>query len=344
MPVVRDAYDTYMGRQLDQGMIASVRGMIEPYVNGIDLSVNKHNDDFTPWLAKDTTDVYGVNPEDWKLTDTPFFAHPIVVYDKTKTRENSLGGLDNFKVVADLRGVMRKDAKTGLLRIDNRSIFSMIAARAVLNHWWLAHGTVGPRRSMPVALPIFSDIVGDMIGNGIKMELDDNMRLRAWAAIWYYMAHDDRDITELKTSDKFDMYRFITTHLRSISAQVLEQVLECAISAYNDPGLKIERDTKDSIYHWFKLVPAACESVRLEAAMKDLGSFIQLLGRAYHDSMNAEMMAIAFEHPPTWLALLWSSMNDYNTYKNSDLTRTAGRPSYSDGMKQLIKIVKGKLA
>jgi hypothetical protein len=198
-----------MGQQLDQGLIGNIRDSLTRYMasRNEDIGGNYANDtggEISHYLSRENRDVYGIDMRD-KLIDTPFFAHPMVIQDKTPMKENSVGGYDNFKIVADMRAVIDKD-RTGKLKIINNAAYITLAARAVITQWWLAHGTIGPLRSMPVALPIFTDVIGDMLGS-IKMELDDAQRLRVWAGIWYYMAHLEKSLTDLKPDEKFNIIK-----------------------------------------------------------------------------------------------------------------------------------------
>ncbi len=344
MPIIRDPYQTYMGQQLDQGMISDVRTRLTQYMAGMNDDIggnlaNTEDAEISHYLSKENRDVYGIDSRDWKLTDAAFFAHPMVIYDKSQLHENSVGGFDNFKVVADMRAVVDKD-RTGKFKIINHAAYAAISARAVIMQWWLAHGTIGPLRSMPVALPIFADLIGDMLG-AIKMELDDSQRLRVWAGIWYYMAHLESNLIQLKPSDKFDIIKFLSQHMK-VSADYVSQVLDSAISGYEDSTLKLQREEFGTVKHWFKLAPIACESVRLEGAMKDIGAFFGMIGRAYMDPLKVETMGIAFDHPPTFLALVYSAANNF-TAKASDLSKTVARPIYRDGVSQLTRGISRKL-
>lgn len=344
MPIIRDPYQTFMGQQLDQGLIGNIRDSLTRYMasRNEDIGGNYANDtggEISHYLSRENRDVYGIDMRDWKLTDTPFFAHPMVIQDKTPMKENSVGGYDNFKIVADMRAVIDKD-RTGKLRIINNAAYITLAARAVITQWWLAHGTIGPLRSMPVALPIFTDVIGDMLGS-IKMELDDAQRLRVWAGIWYYMAHLEKSLTDLKPDEKFNIIKTLVRDMR-VTAEYVEQVLEAAISGYDDKTMKLERTEIGTVKHWFKLAPIACESVRLEGAMKDIGAFFGMIGRAYMDPLKVETMGIAFDHPPTFLALVYSAANDY-TPKSSELSKTVHRPIYRDGVEQLTRGITRKL-
>ena len=342
MPITRDPYQTFMGQQLDQGKIEDTRERITRYMADQSLTVDSDTDStkVSQYLTRENKDVYGIDVRDWQMQDATFFAHPMVIYDKSLLRENTIGGFDNFKVVADMRAVVDRD-RSGEIRVGDHAKYMSIAARAVMMQWWLAHGTVGPLSSMPVAVPIFAELIGEMLGT-IKMELDDAQRLRIWAGIWYYMAHKPSVLTDLKPNDKFDIIKFLNMHMR-VSADYVSQVLDCAIAGYDDSTLKVDRDERGTIKHWFALAPIACESVRLEGAMKDIGAFLGMIGRALStDPLKVEMMGIAFDHPPTFLALVYSAANNF-TAKSNELSKIVARPLYRDGISQLTRGISRKL-
>lgn len=344
MPVIESPYETYMGQRLDVDQVRNINAALSRYVDsgrlqGRPKDRSHEAGPVSSFISRDTDDVYGITPIDWRLDEIPFFGHPMIVKDKKETRENSLGGLDNFKVITDFRSVM-SDVR-GIIKITNRSVYAYMAARAVINHWWLSHGTIAPISSMSVAVPIFANFVGEQVGGTVKMEADDALRLRVWAAIWYYMAHTKSHITDLKADEKFRIYRFMQQHVR-IDADFTADVMESAIAGYDDNSLRIPESDRGSINHWLKLTPVACSSVRLESALNDIGAFIGMLGRGYIGPLNVETMAIAFEHPPTWLALVWASANSY-TPSSSALAKMVQRPIYRDGISQLVRGVNNKL-
>ena len=89
MPIIRDPYQTYMGQQLDQGMISDVRTRLTQYMAGMNDDIggnlaNTEDAEISHYLSKENRDVYGIDSRDWKLTDAAFFAHPMVIYDKSK--------------------------------------------------------------------------------------------------------------------------------------------------------------------------------------------------------------------------------------------------------------------
>lgn len=345
MPIIESPYETYMGQRLDAGHINAITKELEQYVSGGRLQVRQvappRNDVnyISPFLARDTDDVYGITANDWRVQEVPFFAHPIIVKDGKSTKANTLGGIDEFKVIVDLRTVTSE--VRGALRITNRSNYAYMAARAVINHWWLAYGTISPINSMPVALPIFANLIGEMVGSAVKMDGDDALRLRVWAGIWYYMSHVKAHLPELKAEEKFRIYRLIQQHLR-IDADFAADVLENAVAGYEDNSLRIQEKDIGSINHWLKLAPIACDSVRLESALNDVAAFIGMIGRAHIGQLNVETMAMAFEHPPTWLALVWAAANSY-TPSSSPLSKMVQRPIYRDGVSQLVRGITNKL-
>ena len=344
MPIIACAYDTYMGRQLEPTTADNVRHAIKSKYSQIFGVTKYQHSKFNQYLSKETRNVYGIIPDkDW--TETPFFGHPVVFFEKGQPKENTVGGYDDFAIVTDLRSVVTED-RYGETKIVDRSSFEVIKARSVTNHWWLANGTMGPLRSMPIAVAIFSEVIGETIGAAVKMELDDNIRLRIWAAIWYYMNHLDVSLPELSQNDRIGLLKFITINLR-FDVDTIEQVLDAAINAYqkvlNNPAVKNSETAKDSLLHWFLLIPEACESVRLEAALKDLGVFISIVSRAHIGQMNGELMAMSFEHPPTWISLVYGAANNYSN-KNSQITKITQRPIYRDGVNQLVRTLSGKIS
>ena len=336
MPVIASAYDTYMGRNISNLSIDKIESQLIKVAD--DAAFNYQSSEISPWPGKDTKDIFGIMPGSYMTQDIDYFAHPIVLLNKRDSKENSLGGMDNFKVIFDLRGVVGE--VRGQRRITEWSTYAYMCARAVINHWWISHGYFAPINSMPVAMSIFANVIGEECGKTIAMSMDDALRVRTWAAIWYYMAHMQKHLPELKSDEKFRIMRYIQQHLK-IDHSFTETVLEAAISGYADT-MDIKAEDIGSIYHWFKLAPQACDSVRLEGAFKDIGSFIGMIGRAYIGPLNVETMSIAFEHPPTWLALVWAAANSYGV-NNSALTKMTQRPIYRDGVTQLVRGINTKL-
>ena len=345
MPITASAYDTYMGQLLEPETSLTVQNKIRSKYSSIfdeNMNSSMYKNSFDPYLAADTNLVYGISPIDWFFDDLPFFAHPVVVFEKDgEHKTNAIGGMDDFAIVTDLRSVVVKNTY-GDIKIADNNLFQTAKVRAVINHWWLKNGAIGPLRSMPGAVNIFSEVIGETIGASVKMELDDSMRLRIWAAIWYYMNHLRSSLDTLEDNERLGLIKFMVTNLR-YEVEIVEQVLDSAIRAYPEVLGKIGAKNKDTLLHWFKLIPDACESIRLESALKDLGVFISIVSRAHIGQLNGELMAMSFEHPPTWLSLVWGAANGYSN-KNSQISKIAQRPSYRDGITQLATTLRRKLS
>lgn len=347
MPIKASAYDTYMGQLLDPDTTRNVQHKFRScyssiFLSGSDSYKNTPSEKFNPYLANDTDFVYGLGPQDTAFRDVPFFAHPVVIFEKDGDQKiNAIGGYDDFAVVSDLRSVVVTD-RYGATKIADNNAYQTAKVRAVINHWWLKNGPIGPIRSVPVAVNIFAEVIGETIGASVKMELEDSMRLRIWAAIWYYMNHLPTSLDKLTESERLGLIKFMVINLR-YSVEDIERVLDSAVNAYGQVAGSIGDNNKDTLLHWFKLIPDACESIRLESALKDLGVFIGIVSRAHIGQLNGELMAIAFEHPPTWLSLVWSAANGYSN-KNSQVSKIAQRPSYRDGITQLATTMRRKLS
>jgi hypothetical protein len=77
-----------------------------------------------------------------------------------------------------------------------------------------------------------------------------------------------------------------------------------------------------SIADYCNNVKAVVENIRL----KDLnaGLVITLMGNSWFGLNSKEVLAVAIEHPPTWVSLVYTVLKE-KTYRNSQLARVAER-------------------
>lgn len=233
----------------------------------------------------------------------PTFNHPILFKDAS--------GVDHLAV--DVRGLgsFNRDQNTFVIRDSNA--YNGVTLRANLNEVWLT--PMGPERirSMSVfPLMVYANWVGEAVAKRLALDPQDQFSVSVLAAILYLnMFWDVEKSTNPTKIEKSLMVSQITRGL-SYKADLVYDIVE------QFPGIA-------TIAEFCQ----ACRDLTQSARLRDLNeaTLFAMTGGYWYGNNGREVIAVALEHPPTWLSLLWQAMSD-RSYRNSGLAKILERTSY----------------
>ncbi len=231
----------------------------------------------------------------------PSFAHPMLVQDHNH---------QNFLAV-DARAVGRYDGQQGRFVVRNEIEYALLQRRAQLNQVWLGANAKSLKAVSALPMAVYASWLSEAIGRRFALDAREQLDLAIMAAVFYNSQFSDD--SELDEQEK---NRLAGTIARAVRAKA-EDVFKVL-------------DVKPVIGNVREFCAAAQEltgSIRL----KDLnaGLLYDIIGGTWYGLNAREVIAVALEHPPTWIAVLLAAYHE-RSFKNSALTTITERPSNKD--------------
>lgn len=193
--------------------------------------------------------------------------------------------------------------ETGLPHIKNYGEFNLHLDRAFFQLLWLDGYQDSLANDLDFAATVFSYWITDLISNRFALGGRDQLMLNALAFIYYNMLFIDGQV--LPDNLKEVCYVKLTGNMR-IPREIIEFVLSKDLILGN-------------ITEFCSTVQNVLENVRLKDF--SMGMLVTLIGNSWFGVNANKILAIALEHPPTWLAVMGSAIN-YKGYKNTTIAKT----------------------
>jgi hypothetical protein len=229
----------------------------------------------------------------------PAFAHPVVLKSK------DLAG----DVVVDVRAFGKYDPHQGQFVVRNKGDFAFTVLRGKINQVWTKEAPRLLLNVNPLGMRMFASWISENVARRFDLNPKEQTNLQILAAFYYYSLF-------------MEQHPFSSTEKHKHAAAVIKAT-GINGSLVMDVVERFEQPIA-SITEFCAVASEVTESVRL----KDLtdGLLIALLGGTWYGAGgNAkEVLAVALEHPPTWLAIVATAAND-RSYKNSYITKLLER-------------------
>lgn len=229
----------------------------------------------------------------------PPFAHPIITKDLILTRG------DSYAAVIDARGVTRINRETGVLMPTSDFIFAENRAFLSLVAW--AEGNSRDLLTLgDLPMRVFSAILSENVGRRDNLTPETIEYLRVVAAYFYIGLHyDSLPVDEVSIGG----YSRVISRAVSIPIPVVESIIK------EMPHLTdLERYT----------VVISTSGVSERLSRYNAGMLINWLGGMWFGPNAAEVAAVALEHPPTFVAMLYSSVID-NSFRKTMMRQITDR-------------------
>jgi hypothetical protein len=240
--------------------------------------------------------------------DVPAFAHPLLVnIDKEVP-----------SLFIDSRSFGKYDTDNREFKIRNEVEYSLLLARAKLNTIWLDGKEPWLRDVSTTPIAMFASWISESVGRRFALDPKEQFDLGILAAIFYTSQFSDS--VELDERDKLRMVNSITRALRAPAQDVIEILDKVSII--------------NNVFEFCGKAEEVTNSVRL----KDLnpGVLYTILGGTWFGVNAKEMLAVAVEHPPTWIAILLSAFTE-RTFRNSQISKIAERSSFKKAGEDFVR-------
>lgn len=238
----------------------------------------------------------------WVVTDgtlAPPFSHPIHLIDNTTGVARDLG------MAIDARALVKPGVGGRVdVRVRDRTNYDLLAVRADLTYKWITGDKKLISRVTPKMMNIYSYWLSGNIARRFALDPGDIAKLQIICAVYWQSL--------FIASNQWDE-RFIDECMVQLT-QVMRTRVDFLRSVIQD--IQPMTDIK-SLTDTIKTVT---DSVRL----KDLtpGVLISIIASTWMGNNKAEILAVAVEHPPTFLSLIYAAINEA-LYRRVGLAKVA---------------------
>lgn len=228
----------------------------------------------------------------------PVFSHPFEVI-----------GLDKKSYIfIDYRPFVRIDNSNQWehkVIIKNQVEYNFAKARLLMSKIWMTQSTNSISGLGSLPLGVFSSWVSEAITHRFALDMGDQARIAILAAYYYQTLFFVEEMDDnVKT-----MFIGNIVRLLKMPADLVFKTLE---------GV----DNFTNIKSFCDVVKTQLNNSRLDDFNE--GILITILRGTWFGTAAGEILAIALEHPPTWVSLVYTSLSE-RTFKNSNIAKTSER-------------------
>lgn len=251
--------------------------------------------------------------------DVPGFVHPIInLQDDGKVRGPTL-------VYVDARPYVTK-TREGLWKVRSENEFDGLIRRARLSLLW-AQGDITDFLALgELPLKMYLNWVGNTMGRHLAIDPLTQFRVSALAGVFYLSQHYEHD----QLNDEKYQVKIADKVSRAMRGS-LEEVLEL-ISGHHPIA---------SVEDFVSALKTRVGSVRLENV--SVAYLFNVVGGSWFGNNARENTAMALDHVPTWVSILYQAMNDRSMRKAglsqlvNTLTRAQEHKDFTRSMELLLR-------
>lgn len=222
----------------------------------------------------------------------PAFVHPIVVpYN------------DHSNVFVDSRPFGKVDPHENRFVVRNAIEYKAMLYRGALNKMWVIEKPAFIRDISPLPINIFVTWLSESISRRFMLEPQEQYKIAILAAIFY-----NSNFTNETVLDDREKQR-LTSQLMRVLKFKGEDVLE----------ILEHHSVIKGVADFCKIAEEVTGSIRLKQL--NPGVLFSVINNTFFGPNASEIVAVAIEHPPTWLGILISVILNFNYYKNSVIAR-----------------------
>lgn len=244
------------------------------------------------------------------VDNVPQFEHPMWIE-----------GVDNVNYIAyDVRPFGKIDKFASEFQVRNSIEYDTATLRAKLNYIWMTESPNILRDISQLPVAVFSSWIAESVTRRFVLDPEEQLRLSILAAYHYQCLFTDAK--ELDANERNRMGSAISRAIGVAAEQVFDVI----------DDLPVLQNISDFCAH----AQTVTQSVRLQELNSAL--LITLLGGTWFGHNHKEMVAVALEHPPTWLAILVACYQS-RTFKNSQIAKIAENKNRSNAGQNYVRSV-----
>lgn len=292
------AYDTTAGRMYSSTVKKLTDKLQEQLVNH-DLKSDEAGDDVSGYL------VIGA-PEDGTI---PLFAHSLAFKDVHKKE----------CLVTDVRPFVTYSPENAeRYFVKNNMEYELALARHKATRYWLTRRPQALRDMSHVPLAVFTSWVSESVARRYALEVKDQVLLAIVSGFFYLGLFQDK--TQFDEEDLVRMSAQITRATKAPGQLVME--------------VADQLESMANVEDFCAVAKQIVANTRLEDF--NAGLLITIVGNTWFGANAKEILAVALEHPPTWLSLVYIALKE-RSYKNTSLAKIALRYALNKGGNDFIR-------
>lgn len=251
------------------------------------------------------------------------FKHALYIHKHTNPQDQRGAQTTAFEPILamDVRTTGRFDSTTGRFKVTNSTMYRNLVYRAALSSVWLTNGPAMFRNITPMATGIFAAWLAEAIGFKYALDPKAKIELMVVAGLFYQSNH-----TEGVAFDKGNEARYIASVANALKVGQAD-----VARIYNQTQAIL------SIEDFCDKAKQVLGNVRLENL--NHGVLLTLMGSSWSGDNAPELCAVAMEHPPTWISLIYEAATNM-ALKKVGLSRIVERAQYKDGLERLKQMLK----
>ena len=286
MTIYKDAYQTTIGNMYSNTVKKIERSIkeaiVKDYINNITLNVD-NSKNYKPLF------ILGNNVSE---NNIDIFSHPLLL---SYQNENYL--------CTDLRPYVKKDTTSENIEnnIRNLSEYNFCKSRTILNLIWVNDNPSILRNLFSFASTVFTVWLSETISKTLNLDPSQKSIISAITSFYYQSLFlDNSSYTEEQKMLLVKNAMKVT----NIPSNNLFSLLD-----------KIEK--LDNLEDYCKTIVKLVDSVRLEKF--NLAMLLTIISSSWYGTNAKENISVALEHPPTWIAIVYTAVTD-RTYRKSTLS------------------------
>lgn len=206
-------------------------------------------------------------------------------------------------------------------KITNSTLYKNLVLRAALTGLWLSNGPNAFRSITPTAMAVYASWISETVSFRYSLDPQAKIELMILAAIFYTSNH-----VEGIEFDKAGEGRYLSSIANALRVGVAD------VARIYDVTKVI-----GSLEEFCVKTKAFLGNVRLENL--SAGIMVALMGGTWGGDNAPELTAVALEHPPTWISLLFEAYTN-TAMRKVGLSKICERRQYQDGLSKLAMVIK----
>lgn len=263
------------------------------------------------------------------FTDGHVTLNPVILYGLSDTEKSiiplnhPLFSVKNNWVALDLRNHVKVSSDGTQYEIRNESEYRLAVTRFVLSSMWYV-GKQGSLYALELPHFAFSSWLSDNLTSKFGLDLGDKIKLRILTNIYYA-----RMFNEYPDEDELPKL-LIRAENDGLSQGIFKEVYEIV----KDP------DSLNSIDDFC----TACYKVTKNIRLKDLNYIVltNIIQTNWMGLDGKDLVKLTLEHPPTWIALVYSSITQ-RSFKRNYVTTIVERLSKRGNGDAFMKALDNKI-
>lgn len=294
MPKFLDGYKTTLGSRFLTDKITDTisESVIKDNLLSSSLDVKKIGDVYPIFIT-------GLYDSEEKI---PLFSHPYLF--ETKDYKKLL--------CTDVRLYIKKKIYDGSLSsllkaFNNKTEYQFTRTRSILNLEWIEGDTDTLRTNLSFSTNMFGRWIADVLSKAFALDARDQLIITIVCSYYYQALFiDQTDHFDDETIQKWIIHTIkITQTNKEIVGNIFKDLSEVKGIESLVQGIK-----------------TCVDNVRL----KDLSVLVllTLVKNSWYGTNSKEIITVALEHPPTWMAVIYASMSE-RTYRSSLIYKLSER-------------------